>query len=128
MQLRWTEEAADDLERIADYLLAHTPDRAPDLVRSVYHAPSVLLTFPSRGRPGKKEGASWCFRSCRTSWSTRSSAMSCSLFEYFTVLRGGHSGLVLGGRRLRAQSRRSNKPPPCTTPFSDNTMQISRLG
>jgi toxin ParE1/3/4 len=56
MQLRWTEEAADDLERIADYLLAHTPDRAAELVRSVYHSPSGLLTFPSRGRPGKKEG------------------------------------------------------------------------
>lgn len=29
MQLRWTEEAADDLTRIADYPLLHTPDRCP---------------------------------------------------------------------------------------------------
>ena len=56
MQLRWTEEAADDLERIADYLLTHAPDRAPELVRTVYDAPSALLTFPNRGRLGKKEG------------------------------------------------------------------------
>ena len=56
MQLRWTEEAADDLTRIADYLLVHTPDRAPELIRVVYDAPSTLLTFPNRGRPGKKEG------------------------------------------------------------------------
>jgi toxin ParE1/3/4 len=56
MQLRWTEEAADDLERIADYLLTHTPDQAPELVRAVYDAPSALLTFPNRGRMGKKEG------------------------------------------------------------------------
>jgi plasmid stabilization system protein ParE len=56
MHLRWTEDAADDLERIADYLLAHAPERAPDVVRSVYEAPSSLLTFPNRGRPGKKEG------------------------------------------------------------------------
>ena len=56
MQLRWTQEAAHDLERIADYLLTHAPDRAPELVRAVYDAPSVLLTFPNRGRPGKKEG------------------------------------------------------------------------
>ena len=27
MQLRWTEEAANDLERIADYLLLHAPER-----------------------------------------------------------------------------------------------------
>ena len=56
MQLRWTEDAANDLERIADYLLLHTPDRAPDLVARVYEAAATLLTFPNRGRPGKKEG------------------------------------------------------------------------
>ena len=56
MQLRWTEEAADDLEHIAGYLLTHTPSRAQDLVRAVYDAPSDLLTFPNRGRQGKKEG------------------------------------------------------------------------
>lgn len=56
MQLRWTAEAADDLGRIADYLLTHAPGRASELVRAVYDAPSTLLTFPNRGRPGKKEG------------------------------------------------------------------------
>ena len=56
MQLRWTQEAANDLERIADYLLTHAPDRASDLVRTVYDAPATLVTFPNRGRPGKKEG------------------------------------------------------------------------
>jgi len=56
MQLRWTEEAADDLERIADYLLIHAPGRAPELLRAVYDAPSTLLTFPNRGRPGRREG------------------------------------------------------------------------
>ncbi len=56
MQLRWTEEAADDLEHIAGYLLTHTPSRAQALVRAVYDAPSDLLTFPNRGRQGKKEG------------------------------------------------------------------------
>ena len=56
MQLRWTEEAATDLTRIADYLFEHTPERAPQLVQTVYDAPSSLLDFPARGRPGKKEG------------------------------------------------------------------------
>jgi toxin ParE1/3/4 len=56
MQLRWTAEAADDLERIADYPLTHARGRASELVRAVYDAPSTLLTFPNRGRPGKKEG------------------------------------------------------------------------
>lgn len=56
MELRWTEEAANDLERIADYLTAHAPERASTLARTVYEAPTALLTFPNRGRLGKKEG------------------------------------------------------------------------
>ena len=50
MQLRWTEEAANDLARIADYLLIHAPDRASDLIRVVYDAPATLLYFSHRGR------------------------------------------------------------------------------
>ena len=56
MQLRWTEEAANDLERIADYLLIHAPDRAQELVRRVYDASTTLLRFPNRGRSGKRGG------------------------------------------------------------------------
>jgi len=56
MHLRWTEAAATDLERIADYLFSHAPDRAPRLIRSIYEAPETLLSFPHRGRPGKKAG------------------------------------------------------------------------
>ncbi len=56
MQLRWTQAAAADLERIADYLVGQTPDRASRLVRSIYDAPETLLSFPHRGRPGKKAG------------------------------------------------------------------------
>lgn len=56
MELRWTQEAAADLERIADYLFEHTPDRAERLVRALHDAPATLLMFPNRGRLGKKEG------------------------------------------------------------------------
>jgi len=56
MYLRWTEAAAADLERIADYLFVHAPTRAPGLVRSIYEAPDALRSFPHRGRPGKKAG------------------------------------------------------------------------
>jgi toxin ParE1/3/4 len=55
MQLRWSEEAANDLERITNYLFEQTPQHAPELVRAIYKAPSALLTFPHRGRPGKNE-------------------------------------------------------------------------
>jgi addiction module RelE/StbE family toxin len=56
VQLRWSEEAADDLERITNYLFEETPQHAPELVRAIYHAPAALLQFPNRGRTGKKEG------------------------------------------------------------------------
>lgn len=56
MRVRWTTAAADDLEHIADYLFAKIPENAPQLIRKIYDAPSVLKTFPNRGRPGKKQG------------------------------------------------------------------------
>lgn len=56
MELRWTQEAAADLERIADYFFEQTPNHAERLVRAVHEAPATLLTFPNRGRLGKKEG------------------------------------------------------------------------
>ena len=56
MRLRWTASAAEDLERIADYLFEKTPENAAHLVRKIYDAPSALKTFPNRGRPGRKQG------------------------------------------------------------------------
>ena len=56
MELRWAEEAAADLEHITDYLFENAPERAAELVRGIYNAPAALLTFPYRGRAGKKEG------------------------------------------------------------------------
>src|SRR5271166_4016719 len=56
MELRWTEGAANDLEHIANFLFEHAPGRAAELVRQIYDSPSALVTFPYRGRPGKKRG------------------------------------------------------------------------
>jgi toxin ParE1/3/4 len=56
MELRWTEEAAADLENITNYLFQNAPERAAELVRGIYNAPSTLLKFPDCGRRGKKEG------------------------------------------------------------------------
>ena len=56
MELRWTVEAAADLEHITDYLFQNAPERAAELVRGIYNAPAALLAFPYRGRAGKKEG------------------------------------------------------------------------
>lgn len=56
MELRWTEEAANDLEHITNYLFEHAPHRAEALVREIYDAAAVLAASPYRGRPGRKNG------------------------------------------------------------------------
>ncbi len=56
MRLRWTAEAASDLENIAEYLFDRTPEHAPEIVRILFNTPSLLKTFPNRGRPGRKRG------------------------------------------------------------------------
>jgi plasmid stabilization system protein ParE len=53
MQLRWSEEAASDLERITNYLFEETPQHALNWCVPFTKPPSALLTFPHRGRPGK---------------------------------------------------------------------------
>jgi hypothetical protein len=55
MQLRWSSEAADDLERITNYLFKEMPQHAPDLVRAIYNAPqSTIAISPSRA--ARQEG------------------------------------------------------------------------
>ena len=72
MELRWTREAAADLERIADYLFQHVPDRAADLVRAVYDAPALLLEFPHRAVLERRKGRANSYsHRCRIWSSTR---------------------------------------------------------
>ena len=56
MQLRWTEEAAADLDAIADYLFEQTPVHARRIVLEIYESPEILTSFPLRGRLGRKPG------------------------------------------------------------------------
>ncbi len=56
MELRWTEGAAEDLQHIAEYLFEHASARAVEQVGRIYNASQALLTFPHRGRPGRKAG------------------------------------------------------------------------
>lgn len=56
MRLRWTELAAEDLERIAEYLLEETPSHARRLVQTIYRAPEILARSPLIGRPGRVRG------------------------------------------------------------------------
>jgi toxin ParE1/3/4 len=56
MRIRWTPVAADDLERIKDYLSEHYPHLARSTVLELYETIRSLKTFPQRGRPGRESG------------------------------------------------------------------------
>ena len=56
MRVRWTTDAADDLERICDYIALERPDSARRVAESVVERISELKRFPRIGRSGRVAG------------------------------------------------------------------------
>ena len=56
MRVHWTTDAADDLERICDYIAQSRPDSARRVAQSVIERIDTLETFPHLGRPGRVHG------------------------------------------------------------------------
>ena len=56
MRVRWTADAADDLERICDYIAESRPESARRVAQSVVERIGTLETFPHLGRPGRVQG------------------------------------------------------------------------
>jgi plasmid stabilization system protein ParE len=56
MRVRRTTDAADELERIRNYIAEATPDSARRTARTIVDGIASLHTFPNRGRPGRVEG------------------------------------------------------------------------
>ena len=56
MEVRWTEPAADDLERIVQYIAKENPNAAERVARTLYERCMGLELFPYRGRKGRVEG------------------------------------------------------------------------
>jgi toxin ParE1/3/4 len=56
MRVRWTTDAADDLERICDYIAETRPESARRVAQAIVQGIADLETFPNRGRPGRVEG------------------------------------------------------------------------
>ena len=49
MRVRWTTDAADDLERICDYIAEDRPESARRVAQSVIERIGTLETFPNIG-------------------------------------------------------------------------------
>jgi len=56
MRVRWTTDAADDLERICDYIAKSRPESARRVAQSIVQSIEALKTFPNPGRRGRVEG------------------------------------------------------------------------
>lgn len=56
MRVRWTTDAADDLDRISDYIAADRPEAARKIALHLVRTVDGLDTFPNRGRPGRVVG------------------------------------------------------------------------
>ena len=56
MRVRWTTDAADDLERICDYIAESRPESARRVAQSVVERIGTLKTFPHLGRIGRVAG------------------------------------------------------------------------
>lgn len=56
MEVRWSPEAAEDLERIGRRIQQDRPNGARNVVLTLYRGITELRTFPNRGRSGRSEG------------------------------------------------------------------------
>jgi toxin ParE1/3/4 len=56
MQIRWSPEAAEDLERIGRLIQRDKPIAAKNTVLTLYRGIADLKNFPNRGRSGRIEG------------------------------------------------------------------------
>jgi len=55
-QIRWTTEAADQLETAVQHIQQDNPATAPDVAQAVIDRIEQLAAFPGLGRPGELTG------------------------------------------------------------------------
>jgi len=56
MRVRWTTEAADDLDRICSHIAEDSPEFALKIGRILYRGIAGLTAFPNLGRTGRRIG------------------------------------------------------------------------
>jgi addiction module RelE/StbE family toxin len=56
MQIRWSPEAAADLDCIVSYISKESPDSAQRVAQSIYDRAGTLASFPRLGRTGRVRG------------------------------------------------------------------------
>jgi len=54
--IRWSTEAADELQAIVDHIRQDNPKAAFDTAQAIFNRVKELRSFPSLGRPGERRG------------------------------------------------------------------------
>lgn len=57
MEIRWSPEAADDLEQIGRRITQNNPSAAGKTVKTLYDGITSLRKFPNMGRVGRLENS-----------------------------------------------------------------------
>lgn len=55
-RIRWTSDAANELEAIVNHVRQDNPKVALTIAQTIFTRVKELRTFPSMGRPGEREG------------------------------------------------------------------------
>jgi plasmid stabilization system protein ParE len=99
MRVRWTPDAANDLERICDHIAETSPETARRVARQIVEGVASLHSFPNRGRLGRVEGTRGsCSCLFPLSRSTRYTT-NYTFCESCTVLSDGRSRALIFARR-----------------------------
>lgn len=56
MEVRWSPQAFEDLERIFKRIQKDNPTAAREVIKTIYDGCTALASFPNRGRIGRIEG------------------------------------------------------------------------
>ncbi|MBA2306176.1 MAG: type II toxin-antitoxin system RelE/ParE family toxin [Acidobacteria bacterium] len=124
MRVRWTTDAANDVERICDYTAGTSPNSARRVAQTVVEGVASLDTFPNRGRPGRVEGTrerrphtkgADRARRYHVRWSRRTEERSLHRHRPVigTASADGHSTFVRPACRTALRRRRSDLASRC---------------
>ena len=94
MEVRWSLPAAEDLERICEWIARDNPEAARRVASTIYDGCGSLKQFPNLGRAsrrlaGRREPH---FRLCPISWSIKSRPKRSRFPVFFTLHKTGLKG------------------------------------
>jgi len=102
IRVRWTTDAADDLERICDYIATSRPGTARNVAATIVRRIADLEKFPQSGRQGRMDGTrELTFASLPFVAVYEVHTEECRSFESSTALGNGHLPATRAHRKLR---------------------------